>query len=503
MPGEVLKTLVSDELLEKCFGPRFGKNGRNGPKLKACTGLPQSEVLHFFQVIDGHEKPVNGTFGATFPRALYAERFLKKRINWAAYAHERHRNQIRTAKTRGDSRPTGPPVIRPKRVYTPPATLVLEPLQPTSDSEQKGSPSEHKSQCGAEVLPKEQLVGEGDIDVTDCKENAGFTDGGITKFKKNSAPEGSTSPGIIVRSKMPGVEELRGDILVRKRRVETLRNEVKAVMDAIENNCKKLEETEETITRAEESLKKEKLLRFHCVNFMPTSCGHAYHPACLMALIARSAEPKCLECYESFHPDWCESWGIDTKEEHRKKWEADLGLQRQRDALSDCIRDLYQKTPNVLSDRRKVEREKRQRFTQKYTAAGVERSSAVSTSTTRVRAHILAASIPESEAWADDHPSCRSTIRSSLTDEREGDVNVPQTRSKKGKRPGSKGYTESTRKVRTRSYVSEAEMCTGIGSPGPKTKYFVKPLRECRTPDAPANTGVSSSSIMATKKLFT
>ncbi|KAL3686751.1 hypothetical protein R1sor_013060 [Riccia sorocarpa] len=416
MPGEVLKTLVSDELLEKCFGPRFGKNGRNGPKLKACTGLPQSEVLHLFQVIDGHEKPVNGTLGATFPRALYVERFLKKRINWAAYAHERHRNQIRTAKTRGDSRPTGPPVIRPKRVYTPPATLVLEPLQPTSDSEQKGSPSEHKSQCGAEVLPEEQLVGEGDIDVIDCKENAGFTDGGITKFKKNSAPEGSTSPVVIVRSKMPGVEELRGDILVRKRRVETLRNEVKAVTNAIENNRKKLEETEETITRAEESLKKEKLLSnqlwidrmnaekkkqeleirlddveesaqklvrleeelestranakkledvitdaeaeiekkglvleseesmlesqeaemnilrplaevstsvltprfvpiasevtksvfrvtscpvcalgFHCVNFMPTSCGHAYHPACLMALIARSAEPKCLE----------------------------------------------------------------------------------------------------------------------------------------------------------------------------------------------------------------
>ncbi|KAL3691926.1 hypothetical protein R1sor_005577 [Riccia sorocarpa] len=216
MLGEVLKTLVSDELLEKCFGPRFGKNGRNGPKLRACTGLPQSEVLHLFQVIDGHEKPVNGTLG--------------------------------------------PPVIRSKRVYTPPATLVLEPPQPTSDSEQKGSPSEHKSQCGAEVLPEEQLVGEGDIDVTDCKENAGFTDGGITKFKKNSAPEGSTSPVVIIRSKMPGVEELRGDILVRKRRVETLRNEVKAVIDAIENNRKKLKETEETITRAEESLKKEKLL---------------------------------------------------------------------------------------------------------------------------------------------------------------------------------------------------------------------------------------------------
>ncbi|KAL3677387.1 hypothetical protein R1sor_027335 [Riccia sorocarpa] len=55
-------------------------------------------------VIDGHDKPVNGTLGAIFPRALYAERFLKKRINWAAYAHEKHKNQIRTCKGRGDSK---------------------------------------------------------------------------------------------------------------------------------------------------------------------------------------------------------------------------------------------------------------------------------------------------------------------------------------------------------------------------------------------------------------
>ncbi|KAL3702396.1 hypothetical protein R1sor_020418 [Riccia sorocarpa] len=141
--GDIQKSLVSDELLEKCFGPRTGKNGRNGPKISNCTGLPQSEVLHLFQVIDGHDKPVNGTLGVAFPRALYAERFFGKRINWAAYAHERHRNQIKNSKTRGDSRPTGPPVIRPERVYTPPTTLVLEPLL-TSDIEHKGSPSEHK-----------------------------------------------------------------------------------------------------------------------------------------------------------------------------------------------------------------------------------------------------------------------------------------------------------------------------------------------------------------------
>ncbi|KAL3697737.1 hypothetical protein R1sor_011813 [Riccia sorocarpa] len=49
MPNDILKSLVSDDLLEKCFGPKFGAKGRNGPKLNNCTGLPQAEVLHLFQ----------------------------------------------------------------------------------------------------------------------------------------------------------------------------------------------------------------------------------------------------------------------------------------------------------------------------------------------------------------------------------------------------------------------------------------------------------------------
>ncbi|KAL3684108.1 hypothetical protein R1sor_002130 [Riccia sorocarpa] len=76
MQRDIMKALVSDEEVEKCFGPKSGNKGRNGPKLNNCVGLPQSEVLHLFQVIDSH------ALGATFPRALYVERFLKNRINW-------------------------------------------------------------------------------------------------------------------------------------------------------------------------------------------------------------------------------------------------------------------------------------------------------------------------------------------------------------------------------------------------------------------------------------
>ncbi|KAL3700019.1 hypothetical protein R1sor_018041 [Riccia sorocarpa] len=80
MPGDIPKTLVSDEDIEKCFGPRSGNKGRNGPKLNNCTGLPQSEVLHLFQVIDGHDKPVNGTLGAIFPYNSFGSLAALKRL---------------------------------------------------------------------------------------------------------------------------------------------------------------------------------------------------------------------------------------------------------------------------------------------------------------------------------------------------------------------------------------------------------------------------------------
>ncbi|KAL3693980.1 hypothetical protein R1sor_007631 [Riccia sorocarpa] len=155
MPGDIPKTLVSDEDIEKCFGPRSGNKGRNGPKLNNCTGLPQSEVLHLFQVIDGHDKLVNGTLGVIFPRALYAERFLKKRINWAGYAQERQRNQLRSSKSRRESKPIGPPILRVHRVYKPPPNLSLEPEEGISSepSEVKPEVRLRGSSSGTSCLP--------------------------------------------------------------------------------------------------------------------------------------------------------------------------------------------------------------------------------------------------------------------------------------------------------------------------------------------------------------
>lgn len=50
---------------------------------------------------------------------------------------------------------------------------------------------------------------------------------------------------------------------------------------------------------------------YHCFNWMPTPCGHTYHPSCLVALVSGGeSPPKCFACKEAFVNDWLETWGF-------------------------------------------------------------------------------------------------------------------------------------------------------------------------------------------------
>lgn len=53
-------------------------------------------------------------------------------------------------------------------------------------------------------------------------------------------------------------------------------------------------------------------LSFHYHNFIPTSCGHTYHPACILPLASKEniGTPRCMACNEIFHPNWLASWGL-------------------------------------------------------------------------------------------------------------------------------------------------------------------------------------------------
>ncbi|KAL3682216.1 hypothetical protein R1sor_000238 [Riccia sorocarpa] len=217
MPGDIPKTLVSDEDVEKCFGPRFGNKGRNGPKLNNCTGLPQSEVLHLFEVIDGHDKPVNGTLGAIFPRALYAERFLKKRINWAGYAQERHKNQLRSSKSRREAKPTGPPILRVHKVYKPPPNLSLEPGE---TDERAPSPIDRNLKGTATVDAEQEAPA-------------------VAKEGISSEPSG-VNPEVLLRGTSSGTSclplyvELKDDIAARENSIKTIHSNISSENEAIE-----------------------------------------------------------------------------------------------------------------------------------------------------------------------------------------------------------------------------------------------------------------------------
>ncbi|KAL3679307.1 hypothetical protein R1sor_022263 [Riccia sorocarpa] len=189
-------------------------------------------------------------------------------------------------------------------------------------------------------------------------------------------------------------------------------------------------------------------LGFHCMNFMPTSCGHAYHPACLAALIAHSGQ-QCMECNETFHSHWCESWGFEVAEKVKQEWERKAGLLNQRVAFRESIRGLYLKTPKLQSEHRLQEGLKRQCLNITYTKVGVEHTILTSAAATKVRGI----------------SPCSTILSEREEDLRDLDVSimdtspVPHTRSKSGKRNLPKG--DFVRNVRTRSQrlVNRIEVC--------------------------------------------
>ncbi|KAL3694293.1 hypothetical protein R1sor_007944 [Riccia sorocarpa] len=217
MPGDIPKTLVSDEDIEKCFGPRSGNKGRNGPKLNNCTGLPQLEVLHLFQVIDGHDKPVNGTLGAIFPRALYAERFLKKRINWAGYAQERHRKQLRSSKSRRESKPIGPPILRVHRVYKPLPNLSLEP----GETDERAPSPVDRNLKGAATIDVEQ-------------EAPAAAEEGISSEPSEVKPEVCLRGSSSGTSCLPVYVELKDDITARENSIKAIHANISSDTEALE-----------------------------------------------------------------------------------------------------------------------------------------------------------------------------------------------------------------------------------------------------------------------------
>ncbi|KAL3690838.1 hypothetical protein R1sor_004489 [Riccia sorocarpa] len=454
LPGDIPKSLVSDEEFERFFGPSTGFKGRNGPNIKNCVGLPQSEVLHLFQVIDGHDKPMNGTMGKMFPRVLYAERFLKKRINWAAYAFDRHRNQIRSHKQRGEGKPSGPPIVRPHRVYKPPPNLILE-LASCDESAISKEPAISK-----EVKPKVQPA----ASVSGEQEEAPSVKHATKVEPPKSGVKSETRP----ITYMLGVLELKANIRDREKLIAKLQDDITAQSDAIDNIRDKLKIVAESISNAESQFKTIML-----------------------------NDMKLLSSLESEEED------------------LNLSYSRVLTAIEECTSKLVQSQTELKLSRSKegglnveitaaeFEIQKLQSSLTKAESiveaqigelkhAGVERTWRVSTAPTKVRG-----------------ASPCSTILCSREDDRDNDASlvatnhVPVTRSKKGKQGGSKADVPA-RKMRTRSHITKAEMSTRVDTPCPYTKVVLRALgdSEIETPEALKGTGDVSSCKKSKRKIL-
>ncbi|CAM6084562.1 unnamed protein product [Calypogeia fissa] len=114
VPSQLSEEHITNDQLESVFGK---KSGRNGFPITNSEEIAKDDIIKLTQVLDGHDYPVNGMLGIQLVRGFYWERIKGDKVNWAAFAADKHRGQIGKARRRKDSRPTGPPIVRIDRHY--------------------------------------------------------------------------------------------------------------------------------------------------------------------------------------------------------------------------------------------------------------------------------------------------------------------------------------------------------------------------------------------------
>lgn len=98
-------------------------------------------------------------------------------------------------------------------------------------------------------------------------------------------------------------------------------------------------------------------LGFYCSNWVPTPCGHTYHPDCLFPLLRDdgSLAPRCVACSQIFHPGWLKCWGAPQMAHPDVALLVDsLGLNAQTETFKRSLSDLYKKNPLSLKARREM-----------------------------------------------------------------------------------------------------------------------------------------------------
>ncbi|KAL3696362.1 hypothetical protein R1sor_010438 [Riccia sorocarpa] len=236
-------------------------------------------------------------------------------------------------------------------------------------------------------------------------------------------------------------------------------------------------------------------LGFHCFNFVPTSCGHAYHPPCILPLLAKAhtEHPTCLACGERLHPDWIETWGFRVNAEHKVEVETALGLKKQKLAFEDYLRELYHNDPARALERREYLKKQQQLVTVVYTEDQVEHDWKASSAASKVRRHLWTSS---GGGQTSQPPTPTSAPASSNVHQLKL-VKIEGEKDNVGKSAGPKkwkGHKHSDytvlpppHKVKTR-HATKSEIGTGIDSPSESRTITLKSYKAINTPPTVANT---------------
>ncbi|KAL3676965.1 hypothetical protein R1sor_026913 [Riccia sorocarpa] len=514
-PAELPKNLVSDEQLVSCFGPKAGKDGRNGHRWDLSKQIPPADILSLVQVIDGHDKPINGTIGVIFPRALYAERILETTPMLEVDAAE--------AKDKGkltELQLRGMPAEKSEASGS---------ASPTVCSELSGDPKSF----GASPMKSVQIesIEVLKLEIKQQQEKKHSIEDSLSKARDKIS---ALRKPLIIPRELRRIEVERLDQLEREG--EDLTVQMAEVLDAIaasESKEKNLREQIEAAKKCREETEsqllevtneisgKEKTLSqvedvlnvlakelafleqyfslpcpalcpryiptpievtrtifrltscpacnlgFHCFNFVPTSCGHAYHPPCILPLLAKAhtEHPTCLACGERLHPDWIETWGFRVNAEHKVEVEAALGLKKQKLAFEEGLRELYHNDPARALERREYLKKQQQLVTMVYTEI----------------------SQPPTPTSAPASSNVQQLKPVKIEGEKDNVGKSAGPKKRKGPKHSDDTVLPPPHKVKTR-HATKSEIGTGIDSPSESRTITLKSYKAINTPPTDANT---------------
>ncbi|KAL3694576.1 hypothetical protein R1sor_008227 [Riccia sorocarpa] len=144
IPVEIPETLISMEKLTQCFtrGPRWFR-------VNPSRIIPVAELKELVEILEGPAIAKRNRLNIPVAKGIYAERILGLSVNWALYAHHKHKVLLQRAWSSGRPPPRGPPLLRVPIWYNRPPPLNLNAIDGFALKETP--PADAATGCGTSI----------------------------------------------------------------------------------------------------------------------------------------------------------------------------------------------------------------------------------------------------------------------------------------------------------------------------------------------------------------